>query len=225
MLEVLTIGFSLGMLSSLHCVGMCGPLALSLPLQGLPRWRQVGGLTIYHAGRIGVYGLLGLASGMVGRRFYLAGWQHGVSIALGISILAILIGKKWMPRRAGIVQGWVVRLWQVRSRFAFLFMGMANGLLPCGMVYLAVATALSRSGAEEGVSLMIAFGLGTLPALLLLHFSRQMLGAPLRNKLRKLMPVIMVVMAVALILRGMNLGIPFVSPVLAGSPGQPVSCH
>lgn len=234
MWQILTVGFSLGLISSLHCIGMCGPLALSLPVQGLSASRRFVAIAGYHIGRIGTYAVLGLVSGLVGKRIYIAGWQHGLSILSGILILLTLIMGRVM-RRTGTpfflkafysrMQTWTLRWWRSASGWRFVGIGSVNGLLPCGMVYIAMAGALGLPNAWAGMSLMICFGAGTLPALLLLHFSRRMMAASWRMQLRRLAPFLVAGMATLLILRGLNLGIPYISPVLASEPGTPVSCH
>jgi uncharacterized protein len=237
MWEGFAMALLLGLASSLHCVGMCGPLALALPK------RSSGGRMaplIYHVGRIVTYTLGGLCFGLMGRGVYLAGWQQGLSIVLGVMILVVVI-VRWLPvaggmRRLGrwrhsgrgyfgLLQRVVARFWEAPSLGAVGLLGMINGLLPCGMVYLAIAGALTRPGVGEAMGFMAFFGLGTLPLLLLLQYAGHGLGASFRLQLRRVLPFVTVVVAVLLILRGLDLGIPFVSPLLAKGPGHVVECH
>jgi sulfite exporter TauE/SafE len=104
-------------------------------------------------------------------------------------------------------------------------LGMANGLLPCGMVYLAIAGALSATEFTNSVLFMSFFGFGTIPAMFILGFVGMKVNVLTRQNIRKLMPYVAVSMAVILILRGLNLGIPFISPVLAGPPPAAIVCH
>lgn len=142
--------FLLGFVGSAHCVGMCGPLVLSMPVRHLTeaaRWMATG---LYHAGRIGVYALGGLLFGLVGRQFALAGWQQGLSIALGAAILCRLVFRGTRFKLGGFsthLQKAVAWLWNSPSPGKYFWMGAANGLLPCGMVYIAVAAALTSDGA------------------------------------------------------------------------------
>ncbi|HUB59474.1 MAG TPA: sulfite exporter TauE/SafE family protein [Puia sp.] len=230
----LIAAFSLGLVGSAHCVGMCGPLVLALPVQGsgvLQRGVRVG---MYHAGRIMVYALGGLLFGLLGRRVYLAGWQQGLSVLLGVSILCWIVLKRIHARlRVGGLFGrfynWLhtsmARLWHSPGRGKFLLLGMANGLLPCGMVYMAIAAALTSRTIAQAVGFMAFFGLGTLPMLLGLQITGRMVPISLRQQIRKALPYLTAGLAVLLILRGLNLGIPFVSPVLAGGRGATISCH
>lgn len=185
----------------------------------------------YHAGRVSVYAGLGVLFGVVGRHIYLAGFQQVLSMVLGGIILAsaVLTGVLSYRRGPGkirqLLNKLIYRLWQSKGRGRYFFLGMANGLLPCGMVYLAIAGALTFSHVWESIIFMIFFGAGTLPALLLLSSSGRLAGVRTRALIRKAMPGLAALMGLVLILRGLNLGIPFLSPMLAHSPVHPVSCH
>jgi hypothetical protein len=211
---------------------------------------------LYHTGRILIYASGGLLFGLLGRRVYLAGWQQGLSILLGVSILCWIVFKhlsartSHSPRTPRIplarlrtpvttsriarsipatfyawLQSWMSRLWQSPSPRKFLLMGMANGLLPCGMVYMAIAGALTSPTILRAISFMAFFGLGTLPMLLGLQATGRIVSISFRQQIRKALPYLTAVMAILLILRGLNLGIPFISPALAVRPGQVMSCH
>ncbi|HTR32204.1 MAG TPA: sulfite exporter TauE/SafE family protein [Puia sp.] len=230
----LLVAFSIGLVSSAHCVAMCGPLVLAMPLQALRPARRRIAVMLYHGGRIGVYAFAGLVFGMAGRAVYVAGDQQGLSILLGAAILAQLLfrhygARGWMPGwlASGYrgLQQWMHRWWASPSIGKFLLLGIGNGLLPCSMVYLAVAGALTMTGPVEAMTFMILFGLGTLPLLLALQVAGRMAGAGVRQRMRRLIPVVTAAVGVLLILRGMNLGIPLVSPAMAASPGVPIGCH
>jgi len=215
---------------------MCGPLVLSLPVQQLGARQRMVSTGLYHTGRILIYATGGLLFGLLGRRVYLAGWQQGLSILLGVSILCWIAGKRFAVRTGaaasrtpaafyGWLQTWMTRLWKSPSPRKFLLMGMANGLLPCGMVYMAIAGALTSPTILRAIGFMAFFGLGTLPMLLGLQATGRMVSISFRQQIRKALPYLTAVMAILLILRGLNLGIPFISPPLATRPGQVMSCH
>jgi len=234
MWPLFTTAIFLGLVSSAHCVGMCGPLALSLPLSSLPAMGRFQARLMYHAGRLSVYGSLGAIFGVLGRHIYLSGFQQIFSIVLGVVILVSAVLAGWSsdhrtPAFIGKIRQplnkLIFRLWQSRGRYRYFILGMANGLLPCGMVYLAIAGALSFSRVWESVIFMIVFGAGTLPALLLLGSSSRLAGVRTRAFIRKAMPGLMALMGALLILRGLDLGIPFISPALAHGHGASVSCH
>ncbi|HLI94407.1 MAG TPA: sulfite exporter TauE/SafE family protein [Puia sp.] len=230
----LVFAFSIGLISSLHCAAMCGPLVLAAPFQVLPprlRWLGTG---LYHSGRIGIYAAGGLVFGLAGRAIYLAGQQHLLSILLGTAILAQLLfrrysGRGWMPRWLSscylTLQRVMRRWWASPSLAKFLLLGVGNGLLPCSMVYLAIAGALTMNGAAKAMAFMAMFGIGTLPLLLGVQVAGRISGLGTRQRFRRLVPLLTAAIACLLICRGLNLGIPFISPVLADKPGTPVTCH
>lgn len=232
-LPVVIAGIGMGMVSSLHCIGMCGPLVMSLPLPQQAGFRRILAVITYNAGRLTTYGILGALFGLAGRRLQVAGWQQWLSVVLGIAIilgwLAARSGKQITFLPARILQQAVTRLnlylWKRAGKAGFYLLGMANGLLPCGMVYLAVAAAISTGNAVMSTLFMISFGLGTLPAMTGLGYISGWFNQSVRLHLRKLMPVFTVVVGVLLILRGLNLGIPFISPQMPVIPGAGVSCH
>jgi len=234
MWQLALAGLSLGLVGSLHCVGMCGPLALSLPVQHLNRRGQVMALVYYNTGRVVTYSLIGLLLGLAGRSIYLAGWQQWFSIVLGIILLLFsvrffLIKKNTPPRWLQAfyvgVQALMGRFLQPRPPAGYLLPGIANGLLPCGMVYLALAGALSASRITDSVLFMFFFGAGTMPGMLIMGLLGWRIKLSVRQQWKRIMPFFIIGMAGLLILRGLNLGIPFISPLLAAAPGQAISCH
>jgi len=225
-IQILFSGLLLGVVSSFHCIGMCGPLSLALPLGNLTKLQRYRSLFLFHAGRISIYGLFGFIFGMAGRQIYLAGYQRWFSISLGIVVLFLVIQyffyrNAFQPSFLKVyyqkLQQWIIVLWKNTSRGGFFLLGMANGLLPCGMVYLAVAGALSFSKVDESILFMIMFGFGTLPTLLMVIYLGTFINGSVRSRIRKAIPFLMALMGVILILRGLNLGIPFISPVLESS--------
>ncbi len=225
MFQAWTSAFFLGLVSSLHCVGMCGPLALALPTRDLRPVRRARAWGMYHGGRILVYTLAGIIFGLFGRGVYLAGWQQQFSILLGVAIIALALLGRFRPFGLVSMQRTITRLWTAPGRAKFFLLGMANGLLPCGMVYLAIAGALTRTRVYESAGFMTCFGLGTLPLLLTLQHTGNRLTFPARARLRRAIPVLTIAIGLLLILRGLDLGIPFLSPAMAAAPGKVISCH
>lgn len=232
--QTILSGVVLGALSSFHCVGMCGPIAFALPVHFLPKQQKMMGILLYNLGRVFTYALMGLLFGVAGRSVYLGGFQQWFSIALGIVVLLILIqtsvGKNYVHIRSfdklqQAVQDFIAARLQQQSIPGLFVLGMANGLLPCGMVYLAITGALAAGTVEGGVSFMAAYGIGTLPAMFLLSYFGMMVSISTRNMIKKAMPYVVACMAVMLILRGMNLGIPYISPMMQNTATTAVSCH
>lgn len=228
-------GFTLGAAGSLHCIGMCGPLSLALPVHHFSKAGKFAALLLYQFGRVITYSFIGLLFGLAGRRIHIAGYQQGFSIAMG-SLILLLAALYFIQKRSirlsflsGFYQSVQLLIMRVlrssTSLFSFLLLGMANGLLPCGMVYIALASSLSFTQIGETVSFMALFGAGTLPAMMLVGYSGMMIKPELRSGFRKMVPVLISVMGVLLILRGLNLGIPFISPELPAAPGNPLNCH
>ncbi len=233
--QVMIAGLTLGATGSLHCVGMCGPLSLALPTQHMSAAGKIISLLLYQVGRVITYTMIGLLVGLVGRSIYFAGYQQLFSILLGSLVLILAFfyffqrssfRSPLLTRIYDPVQKLVTRAMNnANGPIGFLLMGMANGLLPCGMVYLALAAALSFGELSESVAFMAMFGTGTLPAMLLVAFAGRMINIELRKTFRKVVPVFVVLTGAVLILRGMNLGIPLLSPLLPGSASSAINCH
>jgi len=232
--QFIIAGFTLGLIGSLHCVGMCGPLSLALPVQYLFKSQRAFAIVLYQVGRVITYSTLGLIFGLAGRQVYLAGLQQWFSIGIGILIIWLLV-QYWLFRRNVrptllnnfylAVQRLMIKILKTRGAIPFLFFGAANGLLPCGMVYIALAGALVTTAVHQSVLFMAMFGLGTVPAMIAISFFGQFFSLKVRNSFRRVVPVFVTAMAVVLILRGMNLGIPFISPILQSSSQAAASCH
>ena len=221
--------FLLGFAGSLHCAGMCGPLALALPPAGNSAAGFLAGRLAYHAGRILTYSLLGVVFGLIGQAMLLAGIQRWVSLSLGVALLVGLAASRgvtqWMPlaRLVDPLKSRMAVLLRQRSLVSLGGLGILNGLLPCGLVYVAGAGATATGHVWSGVAYMATFGVGTVPMMLVIGLSGRLVPATLRLKLRGLVPVSILLVAALLILRGMALGIPYLSPDLASGHGA--CCH
>jgi sulfite exporter TauE/SafE len=213
---------TIGVVGSLHCIGMCGPIAISLPLGRKSWWhRTLGGLT-YNAGRILTYGLLGALFGMLGQGIEMAGLQRWASILIGAAMIlsvlfpALFKGKikfeQFLFGYAGKMIGKFRNLFAIQSFPSLFLIGLLNGLLPCGLVYVAVAGALNTNSIPGGVVFMLLFGLGTLPVMLAIPLIGNLIGSGFRKKYQYLLSVLVVVLGVLFVLRGLSLGIPYVSP-------------
>ena len=230
MFTVFSAGILLGLAGSLHCVGMCGPLAFGLPVHQLTPARKAVALGMYHAGRIFTYSLLGLVFGLAGRKLYLAGMQQMVSIVLGCVVLFFTVQyfifkNAYQPAPVKRFHKWVQSaMIRLMNKNFFLF-GTLNGMLPCGMVYVAIAAAVSTNDVLKGVLFMGGFGFATVPAMFALGFFGYLVNLKVRNELRKLSPYIIGAIGVLLVLRGLNLGIPFISPVMESAPAAALECH
>jgi sulfite exporter TauE/SafE len=231
-MELLIAAFSLGVLGSFHCVGMCGPIALSLPVYHLSFQGRATGILLYNVGRALTYSILGGFLGALGMGVIIAGYQQALSISLGILLLLsasipFLKNKGFFnvsfPRIAHWLKARFSYLLKKKSFAALFAIGIINGLLPCGLVYMALAGATATGDIVLGALFMAVFGLGTLPAMFgVTLFSS--LSLTFRKRMQNLAPVLAGLMACLLILRGLGLGIPYVSPKLSHSNNSEHSC-
>lgn len=199
-----------GLAGSLHCVGMCGPLVMALPLGRLQPQQRIPALFLYHAGRLGAYGLLGMAMGLTGQGLLLAGLQRPVSIGSGILLLIwALSSQKYVRIHAGagfltFLTAPLTRLLRTPTLFNLGAAGFLNGLLPCGFVYVALAGALAQPTALAGTSYMVLFGLGTMPALLGIRLLPNLFPQQIRQRFTRVLPAFTLFLALLLIGRGMG---------------------
>lgn len=228
-IAALTIGF----LGSFHCVGMCGPIALALPVGHFSKGEKILAILIYNLGRIITYAAFGILFGLIGQGFALAGFQQIMSVVIGsILLIVILFPYSWSQKIGiakwnGIVNTVKMKLgllFKQRSYSALFSIGLLNGLLPCGLVYMAIAGSVAVADALKGSMFMALFGLGTIPAMFALTMIKDFISINIRNKIQKAVPVFVALMAVLLILRGLNLGIPYISPKVQQAECTTMSC-
>ncbi|MGB0391547.1 MAG: sulfite exporter TauE/SafE family protein [Salibacteraceae bacterium] len=212
---------SIGLVSSFHCLGMCGPIAFALPLNRSSKLSGfIGGLA-YNFGRLTTYGTLGFLFGLIGKSLVMAGAQRSLSIGAGAIMIASVILPKLSKKSnfdsitfqyIGRLKSSLGKLFKKSSLESLFIIGVLNGLLPCAMVYIALAGAIAEGDASGGMVFMLFFGLGTIPMM----FSATLLGSfislSFRNKLQKLIPVMVFIIGVLFVLRGMNLGVHYLSP-------------
>ena len=233
--QLIISALALGLFSSFHCIGMCGAIAFSLPVKHLPTSQKFAGILLYNFGRVTTYSTIGLLFGLLGRQIYIAGLQQWFSIIAGVVIiLAVLqyVFKKPLMHLPGfnkiqiLIQDIIGRFLHAKNISELFLLGMANGLLPCGLVYFAVMGAVATGSTLNAVLFMAFFGLGTLPAMFVFAYFGVSINISVRNKMKKAIPYFLTVMGMLLILRGLGLGIPYISPVLPGAAAtDAVSCH
>lgn len=226
---------ALGFLGSFHCVGMCGPIALSLPVQHLRGAEKALGIGLYNLGRIITYAFAGALFGIIGLSFKFFGWQQWLSIGMGLILIIVFLVQifpKWSFRRSSTLNKWnqlVIRyltpLFRSRKKRTLVTIGLLNGLLPCGLVYMALAGALATGNIVHSSIFMAAFGAGTLPAMVIASYAAGVITLPVRNKIKKMLPYMLGIMGVLLVLRGMDLNIPIISAHLHHRDGSTISCQ
>jgi len=223
--EAIAAGFVIGLMGSIHCIGMCGPLALGVVgLESNPKKKLHAALQ-YNFGRAASYTAMGALLGLIGKQFSLAGFQQYLSIVCGILILLIFLYPYLIKNRISFLQGWNQKIQGLlsaqytkkQSPFFHFELGLINAWLPCGLVYLALATALASGNFIASSTIMFLFGLGTIPLMLSLQLLGNYINLQWRQKLTKAIPVFILLSSSLLILRGMNLGIPMISPMVETS--------
>lgn len=226
--------FTLGCIGSLHCLGMCGPIAFALPVRTTNVWMKLLKYLTYNAGRVITYAFLGMLIGTVGKGFALAGLQQLLSILAGASLIAgvLLIHPPWkhtaLTRTSHYLHGRLKETFRhhllAPAMFSFLMLGFLNGLLPCGMVYTAAIGAMATGNASSGALFMVFFGLGTVPMMLAVSFAGNAFGTKMRSVfIKRVSPVLACCIGLLLIFRGLNLDIPYLSPAVSDKAAH--SCH
>ena len=226
----------LGLMGSLHCVGMCGPIAFMLPVDRANNLKKFFQIFIYHFGRLLAYGIIGLVFGVLGKGLYVFGMQQKLSIGIGIlMILVVLIPYKTFNRYNfskpvyKIISKIKTRLGQElkkKTPDTFLTIGFLNGFLPCGLVYMALFGAIAMGSPSKGGLYMVLFGLGTIPLMTTAIYFSGFLKGSVRQKVQRLIPVFVVIVGILFILRGMGLGIPYVSPKpVTEMVSAEIECH
>ncbi len=215
---IIWTAFLIGFLGSFHCAGMCGPIAISLPHKNQSPFNTFINGLLYNLGRIATYTFLGVIIGIIGKGFFLAGMQRWISMGLGILLLIIAIFSinvetkivklklvndfnQWLSRSLG-------KLLKTGTKASLVGIGVLNGFLPCGLVYMAIAGAVSNSSILDSIEYMVFFGLGTMPMMLGLSVSGRLIPVKLKNLIRKAYPVFLILFAILFILRGLNFDVP-----------------
>lgn len=226
----------LGFMGSLHCVGMCGPIAFVLPVDRSNTYKKNGQIAIYHFGRLLAYGILGLVFGFLGKGLYVFGMQQKLSIVVGVLMICVVLIpykvfnkynlSKPIYKAISKVKSLLGKELKKKTADTFLTIGFLNGFLPCGLVYMALFGAVAMGNPLEGSLYMMLFGLGTVPLMTTAIYFSKFLKGTLRRRVQRLIPLFVVLVGVLFIIRGLGLGIPFVSPEpVVEIVSAPIKCH
>lgn len=233
---MLWTGFILGLLGSLHCIGMCGPIAFMLPVDRKNSLRKASQIGIYHFGRLLSYSILGFVFGLIGKSLYLFGFQQQLSIAIGVMMILVVL----IPLKVFNKYNLSKPLYKIISKLksslgsalkkktadTFLTIGFLNGFLPCGLVYMAIFAAISFGELWQASLYMMFFGLGTIPLMTSAVYLGRFLNAQVKQRIQKLIPVFVIVIGCLFILRGLGLGIPYISPApIVETVSSAIECH
>ncbi|WP_417886589.1 sulfite exporter TauE/SafE family protein [Zunongwangia sp.] len=226
----------LGLLGSFHCVGMCGPIAFLLPLNRANKWLMYFQLFLYHLGRIISYAFIGLLFGLLGRGLHLFAAQQKLSIGIGVFMVLIVLLSFGTKKFQKLGSPFYRIISKIKSKIGanlkkqtpdtFLSIGLLNGFLPCGLVYMGVLGAIAQANAAYGSLYMVFFGFGTIPLMTITVALGNWIGVNTRNKIRKFIPVFVMLTGILFILRGAGLGIPYVSPKVSDDKvNATIECH
>ena len=215
-------GFLLGLMGSLHCAAMCGPLVLMTPVVGSSRKSFVASRLVYHAGRILVYGLIGILFGLIGESIVFAGLQRWLAVITGVAMISAFFVattlKAKLTRIPIAIKARFASLLRRRSYNSIFALGATNGLLPCGLVYMAAMASVAAGGLLGSMVSMIFFGLGTLPMLMAISILGKRLSLSRVPALQKLAPVAVVLVGVLLIIRSEPVGLFTIGPAKVRCP-------
>jgi sulfite exporter TauE/SafE len=224
------IAFFIGLFGSIHCIGMCGPLAFAVQVSNHNWLRVVFDKVIYNLGRIISYTALGFVIGFAGKQLWLSGMQQGLSFASGLLIIMAGISRLLHVgfgnnRLLSSLLSPVNRLlnYALKHKAGHLIIGMVNGFLPCGFVYLALIGAINTTMPLAAAQYMFWFGAGTFPLMLIATLSSGFMGPVVRKRINRAMPYFMICLGFWFILRGVGLNIPYLSP--AKQVWQGSNCH
>lgn len=213
--------FLLGLFGSFHCMGMCGPIVLALPHRVNTTLSKAIDISLYSLGKTTSYVAIGVLSGLLGAGFFISGFQKYLSVTTGIVMIISVLLPIVLKRRIVNLEGLAVfsyiknkfrKFLAVNTRGSMLVIGLLNGLLPCGLVYVAVALALVSGSTFEGSMTMLLFGVGTIPVLTILYFLKSISLKGMKKRLSAITGFLVIIVGVLMILRGLSLGIPYISP-------------
>jgi len=233
MMDFLPLAFLMGLFGSLHCAVMCGPIMLGMPFQKQHFLRSGFQLLLYQFGRIFVYTFLGSMVGILGSSIRVFSDQKTLSMLIGF-ILVLFTGLQFSKVYKNRFFKLQLKALNPLSRlmgkvfnlpFWGLFAGMLNGIIPCGMVYLALATAFNSGNIKSAATFMFLFGLGTTPLMLMISLGGIFLKKYIPFNTNKLIPWFMFFIGALLILRSADLGIPLISPKTNSTYGQAIDCR
>lgn len=220
---MLYTAFILGLLGSFHCVGMCGPIALMLPIDRNNSFKKVLQIAVYQIGKASSYVLLGFVFGLIGKGLFLKDYQQTLSIFIGVIMIVVVLLSFFrvstsrytilpITRLISKVKSAMAQELRKKKMSSVFTIGFLNGFLPCGLVYMALFGALAQSSLIQSMLYMLVFALGTAPLMTLAVYLGNFLSLNLRNHIQKAIPFFVILIGVLFILRGLGLGIPYISP-------------
>jgi uncharacterized protein len=208
--------FLLGLVGSLHCVGMCAPIALALPYAREQRYLLLFQTLQYNFGRALTYAFQGYLLGFLGQGLLWAGLQEVLSVLLGFVFVGVALWSFFLlnNKRKNVLS--VTPFFQassanIRRFFGFILrgprshflLGVVNGILPCGLVYWALATSVLMFSPLKSAAFMFFFGVGTMPLMVATIIGSRLVNRRVVVKFYKFIPVYQLLLGFLLIGRGL----------------------
>ncbi len=210
--------FLMGFTGSLHCAGMCGPIIWIMPFQVFSGFKRVLAIAMYHIGRISVYALMAIVLHSF-KELFNPRVQQYVSVFSGVLLLIAGIITFIPGHKIKFKLPWSEQVKTMLGKVignpglgAITSAGILNGLLPCGLVYMALSATMVMPTAREAAMLMYVFGIGTVPMLVGITLLKSRIKLIKSGNINKFAPLIVFSFGLLFVLRGLNLGIPYVSP-------------
>jgi sulfite exporter TauE/SafE len=201
---------------------MCGPIAMMLPVDRNNPAKKTTQILTYQLGRLTAYSSLGLLFGLIGKGLFIAGFQQQLSIVVGLLMILVAIVPEKVFARYNFSKPIYKIISKVKSNLGKQFknrtykslfsIGLLNGYLPCGMVYVALFGAIAMQSLPLGTFYMFLFGLGTIPMMSAVVYIANFITPKTRNTIQKAIPVLTIVIGMLFIVRGLGLDIPYLSP-------------
>lgn len=212
----------LGLISSFHCIGMCGPIAMMLPVDRTNPTKKTTQILTYHLGRLTAYSSFGLLFGLLGKGLFIAGFQQQLSIIVGLLMILVAVVPEKVFAKYNFsrpvynliskVKTSLGKQFKNKSYKSLFTIGLLNGYLPCGMVYVALFGAIAMQSLPIGTLYMFLFGLGTIPMMSAVVYAANFITPKTRNSIQKAIPILTILIGMVFIVRGLGLDIPFLSP-------------
>lgn len=219
MVNVLLEGFVLGLAGSFHCMVMCGPIALALPLNRKNTGTILRGIGSNQLGRILTYTLLGSVFGIIGFQLPVVKGFQIATVLTGLAFLVVIWKPQWMRKLEWqpaflnrFRQQKMGSLLKEKKQINLFLLGILNGLLPCALIVMALGISISQGSSGKGALFMMGYGLGTVPGVSSVAFLGSRMLQQIPVKLKKAAPLAFSIVALLMIARGLNLGIPYISP-------------
>ena len=235
LLTLIIPAITLGLLSSFHCLGMCGPIAFVLPVGQRTKSAKILGISSYNLGRITTYSVLGLLIGFFGEGLRFMGISQLLSIVLGVALILyvvfakrlvkINVHNKYAYQFNAFVKAKLSVFLKRKTNSGLYVLGLLNGLIPCGVVFIALQGALLQTKLLNSALFMLVFGIGTIPMLFSVTYLSNTFKPVTKLKINKIMPYLTVLIALLLIVRGANLDIPYLSPNYDEQTNEMSCCH